>query len=115
MKQADRYLKIVEWSETDGCYVGVCPGLLRGGVHGKDEAKVYAELCRAVEEALTLYRQDKKPLPVATAGKSYSGKFLLRTGKELHRTLAIKAWQNGESINNYCLKALESAASGPSA
>ena len=50
MKPSDRYLKIVEWSEEDGCYVGTCPGLMLGGVHGADEAKVYKELCQAVED-----------------------------------------------------------------
>jgi predicted HicB family RNase H-like nuclease len=110
MKNADKYLKIVEWSEEDRCYVGTCPGLLQGGVHGKDEAKVYAELCQAVEEALDLYRQDKKPLPAPTAGKTYSGKFLLRAGKELHRAIAVRAMQKGESINDYCLEVLEASA-----
>ena len=26
MKDRDRYLKIVEWSEEDNCYVGSVPG-----------------------------------------------------------------------------------------
>ena len=30
MKKSDRYLKIVEWSEEDQCYVGTCPGLMLG-------------------------------------------------------------------------------------
>ena len=37
MKLSDKYLKIVEWSEEDGCYLGHCPGLMVGGVHGHDE------------------------------------------------------------------------------
>jgi hypothetical protein len=41
MKASDRYLKVVEWSEEDQCYVGSCPGLMIGGVHGDDEAEVY--------------------------------------------------------------------------
>ena len=32
MRERDRYLKLVEWSEADGCYVGTCPGLMFGGV-----------------------------------------------------------------------------------
>ncbi len=27
MRPSDRYLKIVEWSDEDQCYVGTCPGL----------------------------------------------------------------------------------------
>ena len=50
MKPSDRYLKLVEWSEEDGCYVGRCPELMLGGVHGSDEKKVFAELCEVIEE-----------------------------------------------------------------
>lgn len=39
-KESDRYLKIVEWSEEDGCYVDTCPELMYGGVHGDDGAEV---------------------------------------------------------------------------
>lgn len=49
MKPSDRYMKIVECSDEDGCYVGTCPGLMLGGVHGDDETAVYRELCQAVD------------------------------------------------------------------
>jgi predicted HicB family RNase H-like nuclease len=109
MKPSDRYLKIVEWSEEDGCYVGTCPGLIYGGVHGDDETKVYQELCQVVAEAIELYETDSKPLPPATANKEYSGRFVLRVGKELHREIAIKATRSGESLNTYCQKILKKA------
>jgi predicted HicB family RNase H-like nuclease len=110
MKQeTDHYLKVVEWSEEDGCYIGSCPGVIYGGVHGDDESKVYAELCQVVQEALELYKTDGKKLPPATAGKSYSGRFVLRIDKSLHKELAIRALQTGESINSYCQKLLSSA------
>ena len=73
MKKSDQYLKIVEWSDEDRCYVGTCPGLMLGGVHGDDEVKVYRELCRAVEEWIDLCEQDGAPLPEATAGKGVLG------------------------------------------
>ena len=63
MKESDRYCKVVEWSEEDGCYVGSAPGLLYGGCHGDDEQQVFAELCQIVEESIELYRQDGKALP----------------------------------------------------
>ena len=91
MKLSDQYLKIVEWSEEDKCYVGTCPGLMFGGIHGYDEAKVYRELCQAVEEWIAIYEEDGEPLPPATAAKEYSGKFVVRVGKELHKELAINA------------------------
>ena len=102
-------LKIVEWSEEDGCYVGTCPGLIYGGVHGTDESEVYRELCQAVAEAVELYAADNKPLPPGTADRSYSGRFVLRVDKELHKRLAIRAIRNGESLNSYCKKILKDA------
>lgn len=68
MKDSARYVKVVEWSEEDGCYVGSCPGLLFGGCHGDDERAVFAELCVIVEETIDLYRADGKPLPPPTTG-----------------------------------------------
>ncbi|OVE73499.1 hypothetical protein BVX94_03720 [bacterium B17] len=106
MKKSDNYLKIVEWSEEDGCYVGTCPGLMLGGVHGKDETKVYKELCKAVEEWIEIYEKDGEPLPQATAGKEYSGKFVVRVGKDLHKTLAIGALRHAESLNEHCVHLL---------
>lgn len=41
MKESARYVKIVEWSEEDNCFVGSCPGLLFGGCHGDDEMSVF--------------------------------------------------------------------------
>ena len=110
MKTSDRYLKIVEWSDEDQCYVGTCPSLMLGGVHGDDEAEVYRELCEVVEEWLEIYERDGEPIPPATAGKDYSGKFVLRVGKELHKDLAIKALRCGESLNSYCVDLLREGA-----
>ena len=44
MKDSARFVKIVEWSDVDQCYVGSCPGLISGGCHGNDEQAVFAEL-----------------------------------------------------------------------
>jgi len=69
MKDSARYVKIVEWSDEDQCYVGSAPGLIDGGCHGDDERQVFAELCRIVEEAVLLYKQDGKALPPTTSGR----------------------------------------------
>ncbi len=76
MKMSARYVKIVEWSEEDRCYVGSCPGLIYGGCHGENEQDVFAELCRIVEESIDLYRQDGRSLPSPTSGKDYANKML---------------------------------------
>jgi len=76
MKESARYVKIVEWSEEDQCFVGSCPGLFYGGCHGEDEKTVFAELCDIVEETIQLYKRDGKPLPPPTSGKDYANTML---------------------------------------
>lgn len=108
-KTSDDYLKLVEWSEEDQCYVGTAPGLIIGGVHGKNQKKVFAELCEAVEEAIRILKKDGRPLPAATARKKYSGKIALRISPQLHKTLVAKAFQAGESVNKLIQHELEEA------
>ncbi len=74
MKESARYVKIVEWSEDDQCYVGSSPGLIYGGCHGDNEREVFDELCRIVDEAIALYRADGKPLPPPTSGRDFANK-----------------------------------------
>ena len=107
MNKRNQYLKIVEWSDEDQCFIGRVPGLALGGIHGADEQRVYKKLCNLVDEWIEIYGQDNVPLPPATAGKQYSGKFNLRVGEELHERLAIESMKVSESLNSYCVKVLK--------
>jgi predicted HicB family RNase H-like nuclease len=104
MKASDRFIKLVEWSEEDQCYVGSCPSLMLGGVHGDDETKVYKELCQVVEERIGRYQEDGDELPSPTAGKKFSGKFVLRVGADLHRSLYLDAIRYEKSLNAFCVE-----------
>ena len=108
-KTRKHYLKIVEWSAADGCYIGRCPELFLGGVHGKDEAKVYGELCTAVEDVVALIKSKGDKLPPSLAEKEFSGKFVLRVDPDLHRLLAARAMIEGDSLNSYVVKKLQTA------
>lgn len=74
MKASARYVKVVEWSDEDRCYVGSAPGLIFGGCHGDDERRVFDELCRLVDEAIDLYTHEGKPLPPPTSGRDFANK-----------------------------------------
>lgn len=76
MNEGARYVKIVEWSDEDQCFVGSCPGLFFGGCHGDDEQQVFVELCELVDETLELLRREGRPLPPPTAGRDYATKML---------------------------------------
>ena len=74
MKTSAQYIKLVEWSGEDHCFVGQCPGIIGPCCHGDDEAQVYAELCEIVEEWIETMKNDGKPLPIPTAGRNAAGK-----------------------------------------
>ena len=76
MKDGARYVKIVEWSDDDECFVGSAPGLVYGGCHGLDEKEVFDELCDIVDDVIVLYRREDRPLPPSTAGRDYASKLL---------------------------------------
>ena len=70
MVQSAKYIKIVEWSEGDQCFVGCCPGVIGPCCHGNDEVEVYRELCQIVDEWLALAHRENKVLPPPTIGRN---------------------------------------------
>jgi predicted HicB family RNase H-like nuclease len=59
----------------------------------KDSVDDYLEFCRS---------RDEEP------DKPFSGKFVLRLPKALHRKIYINAIKSGQSLNNYITQTLES-------
>ncbi len=107
MKKSDLYVKLIYWSEEDQVYIGRSPGLFSGGIHGPNEARLFSELVEIIEDTIEDIEEDGLPLPSPTAGKTYSGKFNLRVGEELHERLAIESMKVSESLNSYCVKVLK--------
>jgi predicted RNase H-like HicB family nuclease len=52
MSESAKYIKIVEWSDEDECFIGYCPGVIGPCCHGDDEVEVYRQLCEIVDELL---------------------------------------------------------------
>ena len=71
MDDGDKYVKLIEWSDDDGCFIGSCPELFYGGCHGDDPQAVFGELCQIVRETITLYKTDGKPLPKPLSGRDF--------------------------------------------
>jgi len=76
VKESARYIKVIEWSDEDGCFVGQCPGIIGPSCHGDDETAVYAELCRIVDEWIEIFKSRGEPLPPATVGRNLAQKIL---------------------------------------
>ena len=64
-------------------------------------------MCEIVDEWVAIYKEDKQNLPAPT-NRRYSGKFILRTGSELHKALTVRAISEGDSLNKYVVKKLKS-------
>ncbi len=71
MSKGAKYVKIIEWSEEDGCFIGSCPELFYGGCHGDNEREVFDNLCQIVEETIILYHQDNKIFPPPLSGREF--------------------------------------------
>jgi predicted HicB family RNase H-like nuclease len=106
---AKRYLKIVEWSAEDQCYIGSAPPLIGQSCHGSSEAEVLAHLQTIVEDWIETLIREGRPLPASTANRKFSGKFVVRLSPETHRKDAIKAMARGDSLNQYVARTLSEA------
>ena len=71
MNEGTKYVKIIEWSEEDQCFIGSCPELFYGRCHGDNEYEVFNELCEIIEETIKIYKEDGKPLPIPLTGKEF--------------------------------------------
>ena len=76
---ARRYLKLVEWSDADGCFVGSAPPIIGPCCHGRTETEVMAQLSTIVKEWVEIMLGEGHPLPAGTAGEKYSGQFVVRS------------------------------------
>ena len=100
------YLRVVEWSAEDRCFVGSAPPLVGRCCHGATEAGVLNQLKRIVDEWIRLANRDGVALPAPERSDNYSGRFLLRVPAPVHQALALKARAAGKSLNAYCAEKL---------
>jgi predicted RNase H-like HicB family nuclease len=76
VKDSARYVKLIEWSDEDGYFIGQCPGIIGPCCHGDDEVQVYGELCRIVEEWIEVMKGRGESLPPPTIGRDLAGRLL---------------------------------------
>ena len=103
---AHDYLRIVEWSAEDRCFVGSAPPLIGRCCHGPTEVSVLKQLKRIVEEWIRLRDEAGIALPTPEGSGNFSGRFLLRVPAAVHQALALKARAAGKSLNSYCAERL---------
>jgi predicted HicB family RNase H-like nuclease len=70
---------------------------------------VAAQLAVMVEDLVQDVIEGKMPEPESPAGKSHSGRFVIRIPSAVHKKLALKAMARGESLNQFVAEALTRA------
>jgi len=95
----DHYTYRVTWSEDDNEYVGLCvefPGL--SWLAGTPESALKG-IRKVVANVVEDMKSNDEIIPEPLSKKNFSGKFMVRVPPEVHRNLAIKAAEEGVSLN----------------
>lgn len=95
----DRYTYRVTWSPEDGEHVGLCvefPSLSRLAATPN---RALSGIRSLVAEVLRDLEAAGEHIPPPLADRRYSGRFLVRLPPEVHRALALRAAEEGVSLN----------------
>ena len=95
----DRYTYRITWSAEDGEHVGLCAEFPSLSWLAPTPEKALSGVRRLVREIVADMEETGEEPPEPLADKAYSGKFLVRLPPETHRALAIRAAEQGVSLN----------------
>jgi predicted HicB family RNase H-like nuclease len=99
--KSDRYTYRITWSEDDREFVGLCLEFPSLSWLAKNPEAALKGIRRVVKEAVQEMESHGESSPSPISGRSYSGKFIVRIPPEVHRALAIKAAEQGISLNRF--------------
>jgi len=95
----DHYAYRVSWSSEDGEYVGLCAEFPSLSWLAPSPEESFFGIRRLVASCVAdMHAQGEEP-PQPLADRAYSGKFLVRVPPETHRALALRAAEQGVSLN----------------
>jgi len=95
----DHYAYRVIWSAEDEEYVGLCSEFPSLSWLEPTPDEAFSGIRRVVAEVLEDMLEDGETPPEPIAERSYSGNFTVRVPPELHRALALRAAEEGVSLN----------------
>ena len=99
--KSDRYTYRITWSEDDREFVGLCLEFPSLSWLAKNPEGALKGIRRVVKEAVQEMENNGESPPSPISGRSYSGKFIIRIPPDVHRALAIKAAEQGISLNRF--------------
>ena len=95
----DRYTYRISWSEDDREYVGLCAEFPSLSWLAKSPEDALQGIRKMVAEVVSDMKRNGETPPLPLAGRPFSGRFVVRVPPEIHRALAIKAAEEGVSLN----------------
>ena len=95
----DRYTYRITWSSEDGEHVGLCAEFPSLSWLAPTPEKALSGVRRLVCDIVADMEETGEEPPEPLADKAYSGRFLVRLPPETHRALAIRAAEQGVSLN----------------
>ncbi len=101
MVNIKHYTYRVIWSEEDEEYIGLCAEFPSLSYLNQIQVTALEGIVNLVEEVVIDMETEGETIPVPLVEKKYSGKFQVRITPELHRTLTIRAAEEGVSLNRY--------------
>ena len=96
---ADHYTYRVTWSAEDEEYVGLCAEFPSLSWLAPTQEEAFSGIRTLVAECVEDMRANNETPPEPMADRTYSGKFMVRVPPETHRALAIRAAEEGVSLN----------------
>lgn len=81
---------------------------------GDTPEEAYRNLDDAMSAYIASLLEHNRPIPEPVGDKEYSGHFPLRMSTELHRTVALRAMQDGISLNHWIVNAITAWVTGQS-
>lgn len=104
-----RYTYRVTWSVEDDEFVATCLELPSLSWLADTQEDALAGLRNLVAQVVHDLDDNGEPVPEPLSCRSYSGKFNLRVGEQLHRRLAMEAAEEHLSLNQYVVRRLNDA------
>ena len=96
---ASHYTYRVTWSAEDEEYVGLCAEFPSLGWLASTQEEAVSGIRVLVKDCVADMQANDEPPPEPMADRSYSGKFMAPVPPETHRALAIRAAEEGVSLN----------------
>ena len=95
----DHYTYRITWSAEDGEHVGLCAEFPSLSWLASTPDDALAGIRQLVRDSLADMQVTGETRPQPMADRIYSGKFIVRVPPETHRTLAMRAAEQGVSLN----------------